>query len=73
MPGLVKTPPNATPIRILVPTGSNTHLIQTNEEESSSRNPNPRSPPILPKNPLAILRHPLQTLSQQEEKPARKP
>ncbi|KAJ8633436.1 hypothetical protein MRB53_026772 [Persea americana] len=52
MPGLVKTPPNATPIRILVPTGSNTHLIQTNDEESGSRNPNPRSPPILQKTPL---------------------
>ncbi|XXG77078.1 hypothetical protein AAC387_Pa08g1308 [Persea americana] len=49
MPGLVKTPPNATPVQILVPTGSNTQPIQTNEEESSSRNPNPRSPPILQK------------------------
>ncbi|KAJ8633857.1 hypothetical protein MRB53_027193 [Persea americana] len=49
MPGLVKTPPNATPVRILVPTGSNTHSIQTNEEESGGRNPNPRSPPILQK------------------------
>ncbi|XXG77492.1 hypothetical protein AAC387_Pa08g1638 [Persea americana] len=36
MPGLVKTPPNATPVRILVPAGSNTHLIQTNDEESAS-------------------------------------
>ncbi|XXG61419.1 hypothetical protein AAC387_Pa05g0041 [Persea americana] len=51
MPGLVKTPPNATPVRILVPTGSNTHPIQTNEEESGSRNANPRSPPILQKTP----------------------
>lgn len=44
MPGLVKTPPEAPPLQILVPHEGNHSTTPNREEEPSTRNPNSSSP-----------------------------